>query len=161
MKGVRVTVDNTKEIMKAIRMMTTENVLIGIPMEESAREGEGPINNATIGYIQENGSEAASIPPRPHLIPGVEDAAERCADLIAEGAAGVFDGSPYDLNKAYNKAGLVAVASVKNKIRSGEGFDPLSESTLENRARAGFKGTKPLIWTGQYLNSITYVIRKT
>lgn len=157
--GMSVTKDNTKKVSDAIRSLTKKHTLVGIPMEKDARSGEGPMNNATIGYIQENGSEAARIPPRPHLVPGVAEVADRCANLMGEGAAETLGGNAGAFEKSLNKAGLVAVASVKNKIRQGEGFAPLSEWTIQNRVDAGFKGTKPLIWTGQYLNSITYVVR--
>lgn len=157
--GVSTTVDNTKQVLDALRSLTTKHTLVGIPMERDARSGEGPMNNATIGYIQENGSEAARIPPRPHLVPGVAAVAERCADLMAKGASDTLSGNLAAFDVSLNRAGLVAVASVKNTIRAGEGFAPLSEWTIQNRVDVGFKGTKPLIWTGQYLNSITYVVR--
>lgn len=76
------------------------------------------------------------------------------------GAAEMLDGGAAAIEKANNKAGLVAQAAVKNTLRAGEGFPPLADATLAARKRAGFTGTKPLIWTGQLLNSVTYVIRK-
>ena len=79
---------------------------------------------------------------------------------MGAGAAEMLDGGAAAIEKANNKAGLVAQAAIKNTLRSGEGFPPLADATLAARKRAGFTGTKPLIWTGQLLNSITYVIRK-
>ena len=151
--------DDTAKISKILRTMTKEQVLIGVPMDENARD-DGPFGNAQIGYINENGSEAAHIPPAPHLVPGVEAVKDRCADIIGKGAAAALDGDEGALDIAYKKAGQVAVSSVKSKIVSQDGFQDLSEYTLEKRAEAGFKGTKRLIWTGQYLNSITFVKRK-
>ena len=160
MKGVKVVVDKTSTIMKALRMMTQEAVYVGIPSEENAREDD-PITNAVIGYINENGSEAAGVPPTPHLVPGVENVAEQCGDIIANAAADAMTGDFAALTKAYNKCGLIAQASVRRVITSQEGFDELAESTIESRKREGFKGTKRLLRSGQYRNSITYVIRKT
>ncbi|MDD1617199.1 MAG: hypothetical protein LUQ28_12105, partial [Methylococcaceae bacterium] len=57
------------------------------------------------------------------------------------------------------KAGIVAQNSVKATITKGEGFEPLAESTIKARQRKGFKGTKPLIRTGQLRNSITYIVK--
>lgn len=158
MKGVKVIKDDTARIMRAFRTMTNKEVLVGVPMEENARD-DGAFGNAQIGYINENGSEAAHIPPAPHLVPGVEEVKIRCADLIAKGAAAELDGQTGAVEKAYTQAGIVAVSSVKRKITSQAGFEGLSEYTMFKRAEAGFKGTKRLIWTGQYLNSITFVIR--
>ena len=154
------TVDKTKSVIDSLRTLITEHTLVGIPMEENHRDGEDPITNAHIGYIQENGSEAARIPPRPHLVPGVEAVKDRCSKIMAKGAADTLSGDAGAFRTSLEKAGLVAQSSVKDFIRKGEGFKELSDWTIKNRVDAGFKGTKPLIWTGQYLNSITYVIRK-
>jgi hypothetical protein len=94
------------------------------------------------------------------LVPGVEEVQDKCADILADGLADALSGKVGATDKAYNKAGLVAQASVRRKITQGEGFEPLADSTIAARKRKGFAGTKPLIWTGQYRNSISYVLRK-
>ena len=73
-------------------------------------------------------------------------------------AQGLTD--PAAVDKGLNAAGLIAQASVKNRIRNGVGFAPLSEKTLAQRKAQGKSGTKPLIRTGQLLNSITYVVKE-
>lgn len=158
MKGVKVKLDIVKNVLKSLKDLDNDRLLVGVPMDENARDDD-PIGNAQIGYINEYGSEAANIPPAPHLEPGVDAIADKCADIIADGISSALSGKPDALKKAYNRAGLVAQASVRRHITSQDGFEDLSESTLEARERAGFKGTKRLIWTGQYRNSITYVIR--
>ena len=80
--------------------------------------------------------------------------------MIAAGAADALTGGVSALEKAFTKAGLVAQASVRATLTAGEGFEPLSESTLKAREAKGFKGTKPLIRTGQLRNSYTFVVRK-
>jgi hypothetical protein len=62
------------------------------------------------------------------------------------------------VDKGLNAAGLLAQAAVKNWMRKGEGFAPLSPRTIAARQRQGAQGTKPLIRTGQLLNAITYVV---
>lgn len=160
MNGVKVLVDKTAGISKALRGLMREQLLIGVPDDGDDRDDDAPIGNATIAYIMENGSAAANIPARAVLIPGVEAVAEQCSDIIAQGAADAIDKGIGALTKAYNKAGLIAQASVRRTLTQGEGFDPLAESTLEARQRKGFKGTKPLLVTGQLRNSYTYVVRK-
>lgn len=160
MNTVRVIQDKTAKLRDALRALQRDVVLVGIPADESSRNDDAPIGNASIGYIQENGSPVNNIPARPFLVPGVQSVADRCAELMAAGAAEMLDGGAAAIEKANNKAGLVAQAAVKNTLRAGEGFPPLADATLAARKRAGFTGTKPLIWTGQLLNSITYVIRK-
>lgn len=69
--GVKVTTDNAQAILDSLKALTSKEVLIGIPAEDSDRE-DVPFGNAGIGYLNEYGSPAQNIPPRPHLRPGVK-----------------------------------------------------------------------------------------
>lgn len=161
MKGVKVLTDKSADFLKAMRKLTASQLLVGIPAEEAARKNDDtPMDNATLGFIHEYGSPAANIPARPVLIPGVEKVSQKCADIIATGAADALTGGVTALEKAFTKAGLLAQASVRATLTAGEGFEPLAESTLKAREAKGFKGTKPLIRTGQLRNSYTFVVRK-
>lgn len=150
--------DDTARIMAAIEDMAGKRVLIGIPADKSARK-DGPITNAALGYIHENGSAARNIPARPFLVPGVKAASAKCAEVLKSFAKKAITGQA-TIDQGLNAAGLIAQASVKKRIQQGEGFAPLAASTLEARARKGKSGTKPLIRTGQLLNSVTYVVRE-
>lgn len=156
--SIRVTRDEVKNVITNIEAMTGKRVLIGIPDANAGRK-DGPMTNAALGYIHENGSPARNIPARPFLIPGVEEAAPKAIEAMKKFAAqGLTD--PAAVDKGLNAAGLIAQASVKNRIRNGVGFAPLSEKTLAQRKAQGKSGTKPLIRTGQLLNSITYVVKE-
>lgn len=157
--------DRVPEVQKMIQGLGASRVLVGIPADDAARkpeEGEekAPINNATIGYIMEYGSAAANIPERPHLIPGVVDARGRIVEIFRAGLQNVAAGHEPDIDRTLHKVGLVAQASVRNKIDTGP-FVPLAPATLAARRRRGRTGEKPLIDTGQYRNSINYVIAGT
>lgn len=156
--SVSVLFDHSAAILKAIQTMAQKDVLVGIPEAENTRKDDPDIGNATIGFINENGSPARNIPARPFLVPGVRAAADRCANVLKIGAQAAFH-DPAALDKALNGAGQIARDSVKRRITSQEGFAPLAESTIAARERKGFKGTKALIRTGQLLNSITYVVK--
>ncbi|HCA7460069.1 TPA: hypothetical protein MX372_004907, partial [Enterobacter roggenkampii] len=69
--GVTTRVDNAQAILDALKSISKKEVLVGIPEEDSERE-DVPFGNAGIGYVNEYGSPAQNIPPRPHLIPGVK-----------------------------------------------------------------------------------------
>lgn len=158
---VRLTLDKVPEFMAAMKLLRTEAVYVGVPGEKAERGG--PINNAAIGYIQENGSTAANIPARPHLVPGVAAVKAQVAEELGAGAAALLNGRPDAVRTSYNRAGMIARDSVKRHITQQIGFAPLSETTLERRRtrkKAPRQGTKALIDTAQYLNSQTYVIRK-
>lgn len=177
--------DKLKQVLQGLLDISTKRVLVGIPDGTTGRtdDDQGPMNNATLGYIHENGSPAANIPARPHLIPGVEDAADEIAERLKKAWQAALDGKKDKVRQQLEAAGLVAQNSVKNKINDGD-FAPLSPVTLQLRywAKEGVEITgktvgyaahlvknglenhpgvsdKPLVVTGQYRNSITYVVR--
>lgn len=150
--------DNVNTILSALENMPKKRVLVGIPLSESGRK-DGMLTNAELGYIHENGSAANNIPPRPFLVPGVRAASEKCVNVLKQYAVKQITGKG-TIEQGLNAAGLIAQSSVKKRIQTSEGIAPLSEKTLKARERAGKKGTRPLIRTGQLINSITYVIRE-
>jgi hypothetical protein len=157
------------DMMAALRGMTRNEVLVGVPAENAGRAPEPgekrPLNNAEIGYVQEFGStiqgpngQSFDIPPRPHLRPGVEDARDKLAKALEVGIKDALRGDKDAADKALNKAGLIGQNAVRNKITEGP-FVPLAPMTLAMRRARGRTGDKPLIDTGAYRNAQTYVVR--
>lgn len=156
---VKVTTDHLSEVLASIRTLARNEVMIGIPGENSERDDEDqPITNPEIGYIQEFGSPINNIPPRPFLIPGVASISDKVADVLGRGAKSALGGDTDAAERAMLKAGLIGQAAVRHEITTGD-FVPLSERTLEARKSRGVTRTSPLIDTGQLRNSITYVVR--
>lgn len=157
-----------KDLMAGLRTLTKNEVLVGVPAENAGREaedGQRPLNNAEIGYIQEHGStidggdgNSYVIPPRPHLRPGIKGAREKIAGQMKKGLLGAMKGDASAADKALHASGLVAQNAVRNKITEGP-FVPLAPMTLAKRRARGRTGTKPLIDTGAYRNAQTYVVR--
>ena len=176
--AAKMTVDKLADIIRAVSELSSMDVLVGVPASRADRKDDSEsINNAAIGYIQETGSPANNIPARPHLVPGIQDVQDEIADRFRKALNAALSGSMSAANVQLNAAGLVAQNSVRAKITNGP-FVPLSERTLQDRARRGRKGAakelasraagnkpdnsnaKPLIDTEQYGQAITYVIRK-
>lgn len=184
--GVTTRVDNSQAILDALRSLTKKDVLVGIPSEDSERE-DVPFGNAGIGYVNEYGSPAQNIPPRPHLIPGVKSVEEQTVPQLKAAAQAALDGNAAGEERALNRAGTLAANGVR-RYMTITGFTPLADSTVEARARRGRKGAKaelarrsadgklnainpdsgqlisnenvrPLIDTGQYRRAITHVVR--
>ncbi|WP_033546268.1 hypothetical protein [Escherichia coli] len=173
--GVTTRVDNAQAILDALRSLTKKDVLVGIPSEDSERD-DVPFGNAGIGYLNEYGSPAQNIPPRPHLVPGVKSAEEQTVPQLKTAAQAALDGNAAGAESALNRAGTLAVNGVR-RYMTITGFTPLADSTVEARARRGRKGAtlelarraagespgtdlaKPLIDTGQYRRAITHVVR--
>lgn len=184
--GVTTRVDNAQAILDALRSLTKKDVLVGIPEEDSERE-DVPFGNAGIGYVNEYGSPAQNIPPRPHLIPGVKSVEEQTVPQLKAAAQAALDGNAAGAERALNRAGTLAANGVR-RYMTITGFTPLADSTVEARARRGRKGAKaelarrsadgklnainpdsgqlisnenvrPLIDTGQCRRAITHIVR--
>ena len=171
------TQDRVEAVLKSIRDLTKQVVLVGVPDSTAGRK-TGPISNAAIGYIQETGDPSHNLPARPFLVPGVSKIAAKAADMLGAGAAKALDGDRQAGAASLVKAGLLAQNSVRATLTAGEGFAPLAPSTIAARARRGSKGAKaamkaaaagqppapsnvrPLIDTGQLRAAITFVLRK-
>lgn len=154
-----VTKDFTKEFQKIIASFKNDEVLVGIPAEDSDRT-DGPITNAALLAINEFGSPINNIPPRPVMQIGIRNAQDAIGEEFKKAAKEALSNGVPALERYYNRAGLIASQSVKKVINDQEGIAPPAASTLASREARGFKGTKALIVTGAMRNAITYVVRR-
>ncbi|WP_069705200.1 hypothetical protein [Burkholderia seminalis] len=153
-------IDRLDAVLKSIAGLVKQEVLVGVPDSTAGRKNDGePLSNAEIGYIQETGSPANNIPARPHLVPGVQDARPKFEPQLQKGVEAALDGDLEQVQRRLNMAGIAAQNSVRAKVNSNIAPE-LAESTLEARRRRGVTRENTLVDTGQYRNSITYVIRK-
>lgn len=155
--GLTIRADLSGKILQALKEVGKKDVLVGIPEGKSERE-DTDIGNAAIGYINENGSPAQNIPARPHLVPGVRKAQAETIPLLKSAAQSILAGDSSAANRDLNQAGFLAANTVKMYIRDAC-FVPLSPVTISKRLRKGRTGDAPLIDTGEYRDSITYVVR--
>lgn len=156
---VTITKDRVADVLKQVKALTAQEVLVGVPAENAGRNDGDAINNAEIGYVQEFGAPERNIPARPFLLPGVEEAMPKIIDRMKAGGAKALSGDPGAASKTLNAVGLMAQNAVRAKINEGIP-PPLSPRTLADRRARGRTGEKPLIDTGQLRNSVTYVVRK-
>lgn len=99
------------------------------------------------------------IPPRPFLVPGVQNAVPKTTPKLRKAAQLALRGDMPGAETELNKAGLVAQNEVRAVINAGVAPE-LAESTKRARRARGRTGEVPLIDTGELRNSITYVVRK-
>ena len=156
--------DNTADFNEMINRFRNDEVLVGIPEQETVRKDTGenepePINNAALLFINNFGSPAQNIPARPVMELGIQDAQKEIADQFRLAVVNGFKQGVSALSVYYNRVGLIASNAVKKRINSQEGFAPPSDRTLATRESRGFKGTKALIVSGQMRNAITYVVK--
>lgn len=159
--GVTVVKDNTKRVKAALRALTTNRVYVGIPEAANPRpqDDEEEATNAQIGYTNEKGMPEHNIPARPHLVPGVATAKTEIERRLKQGGKLALEGRLDAVDKTFHAIGQLGMVAVKNFINKSA-FVPLAEGTLARRRAKGRTGIKPLIDTTQYLNAITYVIRR-
>lgn len=160
---VHLTVDTVPKLVAALLALEHREVLVGVPEQKTDRrrktgEKRQPITNAQLAYIQNYGSPARNIPARPFMEPGIKDAQPQIEKALRGAAEAALEGNASGVEDGFDKAGLVAVNGIRNKIRTGP-FVPLKPSTLKARKRRGRTGDKPLQDTGQMRNAITYVKR--
>ena len=155
-------------------------VLVGIPEEKTERKnvegGDEPVTNAMIAFIQDQGAPEKNIPQREFMKPGVENAMEPIVEQLRRGLNAALRDDLIGVQRAFNSAGIAAQRGIQNKIKEGVP-PPLSDRTLQERARKGREGAKlelerraageepstdlatPLIDTTEMLQSIKYVVR--
>jgi hypothetical protein len=158
--------DNSKNFLRQVDMLTEFECFVGVPSEGNRREDSKEFGNAAIGYINEHGSPANNIPARPHLSPGVASVQDTIAKILGKVAVESISSNDTMLAKrGLSEAGIVAVGAVKQYIVNSSHFTPLAPATIA--ARESFTKRhntamreSPLIFTGSYVRSITYVIRK-
>lgn len=153
--GLETLHDGLPDLLRRMAAVAQRDVLVGVPAGEARDDGP---TNAEIGYQNEFGSPANNIPARPHLIPGVAAVQDKAVARLTQAASAAATGRMSDAERHLHAAGLIAQNSVRRTLTTAA-YRPLSERTLAERRARGRTGTKPLIDTGQYRNSITYVVR--
>lgn len=158
-KNVQVTINKVPELVKALKTLTENRVMVGVPSTNTDRKENEPINNAQIMAIHEYGAPEANIPARPVVLPTVRGAKENITNALSKAGKMALGGKPDEVLKVYNALGITVQNKMRARIRAVIP-PPLAESTLAARRARGRTGTKPLWDTGQLLKSLTYVIRK-
>lgn len=126
-------------------------VVVGVTAKTNGRSGE--FSNAELAAIHEFGSPMRNIPERSFLRKPLINNAATIANL-AKNAVGKFIAGEITAAEALGVIGEEAKGISKEAI--SDGISPaLKPATIKHK-----KSSKPLIDTGQLLNSITCEVRK-
>jgi hypothetical protein len=148
-KNVLTVKDFSQNLLDNLDFMKKPELLVGIPGDEDQRLDGGETGNAELGHSFEFGSAALNRPATPWLVPGVEAAMDPMIKVMKAGAEeGVEDKQAAE--KALNKAGLIAVSTIKRRIVQQVGLPTPSYPP----------GKKYMIDTAQLLSAVNYVIEK-
>lgn len=156
-----ITKDFTKQFNDVVKRFRHDEVLVGIPEVNSQRQGDEPINNATLFAIANFGSPVNNIPPWPIMRIGIQNSKAAIAEQFKKAAINALKQGFSAVDTYYERAGIIASNSIKQVINDQEDVPPdkPSDATLEARKIVGFKGTKYWLVTGQMRNAITYVVK--
>jgi hypothetical protein len=172
---VRIVEDHTAELIANLRELARYKLLVGIPEEKAERQDDGGASshatNALIGFVAENGSPARNIPARPWLGPGIKAGQDQGLKVLKATATKALDGKAGEVEQGFNAAGIGFVNAVQSRIRSNIP-PPLAPATIRNRRRRSKGSTYrrkattaadvvALIDTGQFIRSVSYVVKKT
>lgn len=114
---------------------------------------------AGVASVQEFGSVANRIPPRPFFNPAIEGNEKKYTKLMAKNFERVIEGN-LTTEQALGQLGEFAKGDIQQSIRAVDS-PPLSERTLAARARKNSKGkasTKPLVDTGLMIQSVDHEV---
>lgn len=173
--------DKHFDILKAVRYLTSTQVLVGVPSDNephlgadvgpNQRKDEGsqstPLTNAELAYLHSNGVPERNIPARPFLQPGIDTVKDKILAIFEHAAKAALDGNTGEVDQSFDAVGLLAQGAVRGYIAAGIP-PPLKPATIAARRRrtkgSSYKrpagDTVPLIDTAQLLHSISYVKRK-
>lgn len=155
--GVNLANDKTKELLEALKALSKVDVLVGVPEEESSREGE-MITNAELAFIHSEGSPLNNIPARPFIEPAIEDPenSEIIAGELKSAAQSALSGNTEAMSRYLVRAGIQGQNVVRDWFTNSKNNWP--ENSPLTIARKG--SDRPLIDTGELRKSVTYVIRE-
>lgn len=154
---MKITQDNSgsKALEKLADQIKKSKLEVGF--FESAKYPDGtPV--AYVAAKQEFGYPAGNIPSRPFFRNAISQN-DGWKDLANKAIGAVVEGR-MELNQALNQMGLKMAADVKDSITDGS-YEALKQSTLDarqSRKRTQGVASKPLIDTGQMLQSVTYAV---
>lgn len=148
-------------IERAVAQLAHTRLLVGIPGDSAPRpvvpgQKSTPPSNAVIGYLLDQGDDEMHIPPRPFLVPGVRDALPEITKGMHRAVVGALSGKPGEIRAGFDQAGLKAAASVQARMIAGP-FAPLSQRTIEARARRRNPETGKLVGTATARNARSFL----
>lgn len=128
------------------RLVGERLVRVGFPQGKSEADGT-PV--AMIAAVHEFGSPERGIPERSFLRSGMRENGEKYVRLNKVNLVRILRGQ-LTVEQALGQLGEMAKGDVQQKIRSGD-FAPLKPATVNRKG-----SSKPLVDTGQMVQSVTY-----
>lgn len=142
-----------KELRRHLKKLEREgaHVKVGV-LASSGTHAESGISMIEIASVHEFGSPSIGVPERSFIRAGIQEKRDDLVRILNGLAKGIVQ-DKITVDEALQKLGLWGANAVKRKITSSDIPPPLKASTV---ARKG--STKPLVDTGQLVNSISFEV---
>jgi len=157
-KGVKVIDRGWKAIKRAVDMAGDKHAKVGVfsarggGLDKDGKPGSGTVLEVAI--IHEYGAPDAGIPQRSFIGGGISHGSSEIGKIQEKVAKAAFSGK-ITFDVGLEAIGLKAQTEIKNYITQGNNLEPLSPKTIEAKG-----SSRPLVDTGQLVNSITYEVSK-
>jgi hypothetical protein len=130
---------------------TGAHVQVGVFSTAGAHADSG-VSMVEIAAVHEFGSPSANIPQRSFIRAGILESREELKKVLAKLAKGVVQ-DRIQVDEALQQLGLWGANAVKRKVTGTNIPPPLATATIRRKG-----SSKPLVDTGQLVNSITWVV---
>lgn len=162
---------HVKELNDALKKLAKSMIYVGIAKgSKGDTRDDGAPPNSDLGFIHEFGSPAANIPPRPFLVPGINDAKDEIKDGLRSAMKAALADDEKAMTEHMERTGFRAVTAVKKYMQTAK-FAPLKPSTIRSRNRSRQtkgkreneqqgEGIRPLINTGALHDAIDFTVEK-
>ena len=158
---------NTKALNDALKSLAKKACYVGIANgSDGDKRSDGGPDNHLLGFVHENGSPSANIPPRPFLVPGVKSYQAEIVKSLSEAMKLALKDDSKGCDEVLERTAIKTADAVKNYMQTAD-FTPLKPQTIANRNRSRMtKGKRdeeinqdvskirPLINTGSLRNAI-------
>lgn len=164
--------DSSDQLNAALKKLAKSSVYVGIATgSKGDKRDDGAPDNSLLGFVHENGSPANGIPPRPFLVPAIEQSKEAIVSSLKRSMKAALEGDAEESSAELERLALKSAAIVKDYMQTAD-FVPLKPSTIANRNRSRLTQSsrknelsggniQPLINTGQLRNAIDgYVVEE-
>jgi len=144
-----------KNIGRNLSAYSKKTIYVGLPREKPGPTTDEGYSMAEIGALHEFGSLDGHVPERKWLRSAVDHFRSAITERYVKLWERIMRGNYVDVDEGFNRIGMFGVSRIREYIRKvGPGiWRPLSAFTIARKL-----SDRPLINTGQLMQSITYIV---
>lgn len=150
-KNVEINDKVWRDLVRRIEGIADKHAKVGV-VGQAADDDHDGLTNAEIAAVHEFGTEDGHIPERSFLRATFRDQRDKLVAMQVKACKAILAGK-MDARRALELIGAWGAGAVKMFITRGANLAPLAPITIKRKG-----STRPLVDTGQLVNSITFVV---